>query len=83
MKSNFEFLDTNFPLLAKITGAAENYHSDPNACLFKLGMYGETIVKMMFDLDKIEPPQFDNTHASRIRLLKKEGLIPHDIDNIL
>ncbi len=84
MKSNFEFLETTFPLLAKIAGAAENYlYSDPNACLFKLGIYGETIVKMMLDMDKMEPPQFENTHANRIRLLKKEGLIPHDIDNIL
>jgi type I restriction enzyme R subunit len=37
----------------------------------------------MFTLDKIPEPQEDNTHANRIRFLKREGLLPKDIDDIL
>ena len=42
MKSNFEFLKRYWPALAQIGAAAESYvYSDPNACLYKLGMFGE------------------------------------------
>ncbi len=84
MKSNFEFLDQSFPVLYNLGETAERYlYSDANSCLIKLGLFGETIVNLMLQLDRIKPPQFDNTHANRIRLLKREGLLPSDIDNIL
>ena len=84
MKSNFDFLVKSFPALAKLGSTAENYlYADTNSCLIKLGLFGETVVNFMFQLDKISPPEFDNTHDNRIRLLKKEGLIPRDIDDIL
>jgi type I restriction enzyme R subunit len=84
MKSNFDFLVKSFPALAKLGSTAENYlYSDTNSCLIKLGLFGETVVNYMFQLDKINPLEFDNTHENRIRLLKKEGLIPRDIDDIL
>lgn len=84
MKSNFEFLNKVFPVLANLGGSAENYlHSDTNSCLIKLGLFGETVVNMMMKLDGIDPPVIENTHANRIKLLKKEGLVTQSIDDIL
>jgi type I restriction enzyme R subunit len=84
MKSNFSFLGEKWPLLAFIGSTAEKYvYTDSNSCLIKLGLFGESIVKLMFVLVNIHEPNEDNTHANRIKLLKKEGLIPKDIDDIL
>ncbi|MDD4802632.1 MAG: type I restriction-modification system endonuclease [Syntrophomonas sp.] len=84
MNSNFEYLEKAFPVLAGLGSTAENYlYSDTNSCLIKLGLFGETVINLMLELDKIAPPVYDNTHANRIKLLKKEGLIPQDIDDIL
>lgn len=42
MKSNFEFLNRYWPALSEIGAAPENYlYSDPNACIYKLGMFSE------------------------------------------
>ena len=84
MKTNFDFLNEKFPILYEIGSLAEKYlYSDANSCLIKLGMMGETIVNLMLKLDGTNPPESDNTHANRIRILKKEGLLPRDIDDIL
>lgn len=84
MKSNFEFLNRYWPALAQIGVAAESYmYSDPNACLYKLGMFGERLILEIFAFEHIMEPTIDNTHANRIRLLKREGLIPKKIDDIL
>lgn len=84
MKSNFEFLEKAFPVLAGLGSTAENYlYTDTNSCLIKMGLFGETVVNLMFELDKITPIDYDNTHANRIKLLKREGLIPRDIDDLL
>lgn len=84
MKSNFEFLNKVFPVLANLGGTAENYlHSDTNSCLIKLGLFGETVVNMMMKLDGIDLPVIENTHANRIKLLKKEGLVTQGVDDIL
>lgn len=84
MKSNFEFLKRYWPALAQIGFAAENYvYSDPNACLYKLGMFGERLILEIFAFEHIPEPSIDNTHSNRIRLLKREGLIPKKIDDIL
>ncbi len=64
--------------------AAERYlYSDPNVCMYKLGMFGERLILEIFAFEHIAEPKNDNTHAVRIRLLKKEGLIPKKIDDIL
>lgn len=84
MRSNFDFLGDKFPLLAQLGETAERYlHSDPNSCLIKLGMLAETMVNIMLQLDSIAPPENDNTHLSRLRLLSNEGLLPKDIADIL
>lgn len=84
MKSNFEFLSRYWPVLAKLGANAENYlYSDPNVCIYKLGMFGERLVQEILVFEHIDEPQTDNTHANRIRLLKRAGLLPMEIDNTL
>ncbi len=49
MKSNFEFLRRYWPALAEIGATAEGYlFTDPNSCIFKLGMFGERVVSEIF-----------------------------------
>lgn len=84
MKSNFSFLEERWSLLASVGMMAEKYiYTDPNSCLIKLGLFAESIVRLIFTLDNLAEPQMDNTHANRIRILKNEGLLPKDIDDIL
>lgn len=83
MKSNFEFLNNYFPVLANFGELAEKYlYSDSNSCLMKLGMIGETIVNLCFTYDRIPLPQ-DNTAANRINGLFREGMITRDLKDIL
>lgn len=83
MNSNFNFLKSDFPILATLGKQAEKYcFSDPNSCLMKLGMIGETIVKLIFTYDKIYYPH-DNTAAMRIDTLQREGLLTRDLTDIL
>jgi len=84
LKSNFSFLEARWPLLASVGSMAEKYiYTDSNSCLIKLGLFAETIVHLIFTFDKISEPEWDNTHDRRIKLLKKEGLLPREIDDIL
>lgn len=83
MKSNFEFLNSHFPVLANFGELAEKYYcSDVNSCLLKLGMIGETIVNLIFTYDRLELP-YDNTAVARIDTLLREGLITRDLSDIL
>lgn len=84
MKSNFEFLNRYWPVLAQLGANAENYlYSDPNACIYKLGMFAERLVQEILVFEHMDEPKTDNSHANRIRLLKRAGLLPHEIDNTL
>lgn len=83
MKSNDAFLNDHFPVLAGIGSLAEVYlYSDGNSCLIKLGLFGETMANLMMAFDEVAPPAVENTHANRIKSLKKEGLIVPAIDDI-
>ena len=83
MKSNFDFLKSEFPVLATFGGQAEKYcFSDSNSCLMKLGMIGESIVNLMFTYDRIQFP-YDNTAVARIDTLQREGLLTRDLTDIL
>ncbi|UWP58005.1 type I restriction-modification system endonuclease [Ruminococcus gauvreauii] len=83
MASNFKFLESDFPILANFGGLAEQYcYTDPNSCLMKLGMIGETIVNLMFTYDKIPLP-YDNSAVNRINVLSSEGLLTKDLIDIL
>jgi type I restriction enzyme R subunit len=81
---NFSFLQPDFPVLEKLGGLAEGYlYSDPNACLYKLGSLAETMVKYMFELDRIALPADNDTPSNRIRILKREGMLPRHIGDLL
>ncbi len=83
MQSNFTFLKDSFPVLSNFGELAEKYlYSDSNSCLMKLGMIGETIVNLIFTYDKIPLP-YDNTAVVRIDTLLREGMITHDLADIL
>lgn len=83
MASNFKFLEAEFPVLANFGDLAEQYcYTDPNSCLMKLGMIGETIVNLMFTYDKIPVP-YDNSAVNRINVLSSEGLLTRDLTDIL
>ncbi len=84
--SNFEFLKEKWPILENLGRLAErNLYIDSNTTFIKCGMFGEIIVQFMFSMEKIDETLIahDNNHNNRIKLLKKEDLIPEDIDNIL
>ena len=84
MNSNFSFMADKFPAIEKIGSLAEVYlYTDPNTCLIKLGLLAEIIVNYMLELDGIAPPVTDNTHANRIKILKRADMLPKDIDEIL
>jgi len=85
LSSNFSFLTDKFPALVKIGVLAESYlHSDPNACLYKMGAFAETVVNYMYELDNM--PQLyheDNTLLNKISKLRRADLLTKQIDNIL
>lgn len=86
MTSNFDFLGRYWETLAKIGKTAESYlYNDPNACIYKLGMFAERLVQEIFAKERLTEPAYDNTHANRIKILKREGLIERGgkIDDIL
>lgn len=84
VKSNFEFLNRYWPALAQIGVTAESYvYSDPNGSIFKIGMFAERLVQEILLFEHMPEPEQDNTHANRIRLLKRAGLLPKEIDNAL
>ena len=81
---NFIFLENRWSDLARLDELSEKYvYSDPSTSVIKQGMLAEVMVKYMFAYDGIKEPDYDNTHANRIRLLKRNDLLPHEIDNTL
>lgn len=81
---NFTFLETRWSDLARLGDLSEKYvYSDPNTSVMKQGMLAEVMVKYMLAYDGIKEPERDNTHANRIRLLKKNDLLPREINHTL
>ena len=85
MPSGFAFLNTYFPGLAKTGDFAERYlYSDPNSCLFKLGLLCEDIVNRMFEFDKLTLPyQVKDTLVNKIRMLEADEYISSDLARIM
>ena len=82
--SNFTFLESHWTDLAKLGDLSEKYvYSDPNTSVIKQGMLSEVMVKYMLAYDGIAEPEYDNTHANRIRLLKQKDLLPYEVKNTL
>jgi type I restriction enzyme R subunit len=44
-------------------------------------MLAEHIAKYMLAYDGIAEPDYDNTHANRVKFLKQNDLLPREIDN--
>lgn len=81
---NFAFLKSHWEDLGNTGELAERYvYSDPNTSMIKQGMLAERLVKYMLAYDGIAEPDYDNTHAKRIKLLKQNDLLPRDIDDTL
>jgi len=82
--ANFEFLRQYWPTLADIASLAESYlYTDPNSSIMKMGMFAERLVGEIFIFEKIPFPDVDDTQSARVRILKREGLLPATIDNLL
>ena len=84
MRSNFEFLkDVEPHVLYRIAYLAETYlYTDPNGCLMKLRQFAEVMVNEVFQIEHIVLPH-DNNQANRISVLKREGIIEHQLGSIL
>ena len=73
---NFDFLQKDWPALAKLAQSAESYiYDDPNSCLIKLGMLAENIVNYIVDASGIIMPN-NSTHSDKIRQLKSFSFLP-------
>lgn len=82
--SNFDFLRQYWPQLADLASLAENYlYTDPNTSLIKVGMFAEQIVAEILNYENLPVPSTDDSQLVRIRVLKREGLLPSAIDDIL
>ena len=84
--SNFSFLSEKYPALAKLGEFSEKYiYQDSNTTFIKLGIFGENIVKNIIKLEDIDETHIshDKSQINRIKLLKREDLLPEEIESIL
>ena len=83
--SNFDFLNKKWPLLSKLGTQAESYiHTDSNASMLKMRMFGEQIIDYILIALKISVDKYA-TQDDKIRLLRNtaiNGAIP-DLFNIV
>ncbi|WP_102401255.1 DEAD/DEAH box helicase family protein [Haloimpatiens massiliensis] len=83
--SNFTFLKKKWPTLAKLGTQAEKYlHTDSNASMLKMRMFGEQTIDYILAALKIETSRFA-TQDDKIKLLRNtrlNGAIP-DLFNIV
>lgn len=72
--SNFDFLNKKWPRLAKLGTQAENYlHTDSNASMLKMRMFGEQIIDYILVGLKVEVSQFA-TQDDKIKTLRNTGI---------
>lgn len=81
--SNFKFLNNKWSTLAKLGVQAENYlHTDSNASMLKMRMFGEQIIDLILVTLKVEVDRFA-TQDDKIKLLRTteiNGAIPDLFD---
>ena len=83
MASNFSFLTPYWEELALLGASAESYlHSDPNTCIYKLGLFAERLVGELCRFEEVSIPE-DAKQADKIRQLSQAGLLPGNIYDIL
>lgn len=72
--SNFSFLNRKWPVLAKLGIQAENYlHTDNNATMLKMRMFGEKIIDYILAMYKVEAGRFA-TQDDKIKLLRTTNI---------
>ena len=72
--SNFTFLNKKWSSLAKLGMQAENYlHTDNNASMLKMRMFGEQIIDLVLAGLNIEVDRFA-TQDDKIKLLRQEKI---------
>lgn len=82
-KSNFSYLENEFPILFNIGQAAEfNLYQDPVTCLFKLRQFGEKLSELLFEKHHLEFP-YENSFHNRLKTLEFEGIIPAQVKDLL
>lgn len=75
MSSNFEFLEKDWEILAKIGEMAEyNLYKDPNTALIKMRQLGEYIVKSIMKIERLPEPE-DSNQKKRINLLRSYDVL--------
>ena len=81
MSSNFAFLHEKFSELEQLGRMAERYwQSDPHACVLKLGLLCEGMVRIMLAMNdgSITVPA-DAGAAERLGILQRRGLLKEDV----
>lgn len=72
--SNFDFLNKKWTTLAKLGTQAENYyHTDNNASMLKMRMFGEQIIDYVLVAYKVEADRFAN-QDDKIKLLRNTNI---------
>lgn len=80
--SNFRFLEEKWPLLAELGEMAEKYlHTDPNTCMIKLRMFGETLSRYIMAEEGLEEPE-EMTQVARLSLIRNDGALPGELINL-
>lgn len=89
MTSNFDFLNNDYPELAKMGREAESIlYLSPGATLIQIGTLCERLVNWVFDESQLERPKGygADTHDSRLKTLRSKGILPdeqyYNLDNI-
>ncbi|MDO5978991.1 type I restriction-modification system endonuclease [Flavivirga spongiicola] len=78
-KSNFIYLEKEYPILWNIGQTAEyTLYSDPIVTIFKVRMLGEKITELIFEEHYLEFP-FDNTFHNRLKSLQFEDILPTNV----
>lgn len=79
--SNFAFLQVYWPDFANTLDFAEKYvYTDPASSKNKSGLFVELMVREIMRIENIPEPEYDNTHFTRTKILKSEGLLPYDVN---
>ncbi|MBX0359159.1 type I restriction-modification system endonuclease [Halobacillus sp. Nhm2S1] len=82
-KSNFEFLNNNWSILANLGETAErNVENDPNTSLIKLRMLGETLTKYIYAYEEIKE-SYDTRQTDRLAFLRSDDLLTSELYEIL
>lgn len=82
MKSNFSFLQQEYPILYNTGISAEyNLHKDPVTSLFKIRQFSEKVTELLFNEHALAFPADDSFH-NRLKTLQAENVLPWAIKDL-